>query len=841
VEIQLGLLLGYGVLAAPFKWVALGSLAVGSALGYVTYLRTQAHVKDAASLALANLLITLTLIHWQLNNMTHWATHIFFISLFMTLAYLPLRHLKFFRHQYKRYHILLLLFAIGVGYLQLGILTTWIIINIICCIYMIKLMPRAFFISILRLIFGICFRIQVHGLEHFSKHKKRIIIANHQSWLDGLILSAFLPTEMTFAVNRFTAKKGFFSYFNFLNNHVALDPSRPIALKALIEAVESHKTVVIFPEGRHTVTGAMMKIYEGPFLIAAKTGAHLFPIRIEGSQFSYFSCFNLGKRRLFPKISLQVLPPKSVDNNLSRDRYSIEFFDIMQSLMFESSYIKEHAWLALQRAYQKCGFNHVIMEDYQHKPKNLGRFLLEAGTLGHAICSLYQEQWSALLLPNSITFSCTLFGLWSQNKSAVILNYSMSANALINTIEDLGVKQLVTARKFITHQKLEPLVTGLEQKGVKVVFIDELKISLKSKLYGLYGLLFKQKSFDSQKPAVALLSSGSEKKPKTIILSHNNIMAQVAQVSNSVDFHTKDVVFNTLPAFHAFGLTIGLIAPTISGVRTFQYHNPLHYRLIPELIYGCNATILIGTNTFLREYGKAAHSYDFFNIRYIFAGGEKIHRNVIQQWIERFGIVIFEGYGTTETSPLLSINNRMYHKIGTVGRPIPGVEVKIKKVPGISEGGELMIKGPNVMMGYASSIKPFEITSMENKWYATGDIVSQDDFGFLTIHGRKRRFAKISGEMVSLEAIEQMVSSAYPGTHHAIIAEKDLKKGEILHLVTEDATITLSELRKKISKDDLNNLMMPKKVFHLSEIPKLSTGKTNFPLLNQMIKDLGVQ
>lgn len=464
--------------------------------------------------------------------------------------------------------------------------------------------------------------------------------------------------------------------------------------------------------------------------------------------------------------------------------------------------------------------------------------MVQSAALGHALTQQITSSWTAILLPNSVAFATTIFGMWSQSRQIVILNYSLSSSALFQTIEELGVRQLVTAKKFIEHQKLQSLIEQLNTIGVKSVYIDEIKISITSKLIGIKSLFIMNKKILPEQPAVALLSSGSERKPKTIVLSHNNIMGQVAQVSNCVDFHTKDIVFNPLPAFHAFGLSIGLLGPVLSGVRSFQYHNPLHFKLIPELIYGCDATILIGTNTFLREYGKAAHPYDFFNIRYIFGGGEKIQNHVIDQWIHRFGIVIFEGYGTTETSPLISINNRMYHKIGTVGRPIPGIEVKIKKIPDIDQGGELFVKGPNVMMGYATSLDPLKVKPVLDSWYSTGDIVSQDDLGFLTIHGRKKRFAKISGEMVSLEAIEQIIYTHYPNSVHAALSEKDTKKGEIVFLVTEDEKITLESLRKDISNNDLNNLMMPKKVIHILEIPKLPTGKVNYNLLKSMIKDL---
>ena len=247
------------------------------------------------------------------------------------------------------------------------------------------------------------------------------------------------------------------------------------------------------------------------------------------------------------------------------------------------------------------------------------------------------------------------------------------------------------------------------------------------------------------------------------------------------------------------------------GVGSFQYPNPLHYRLIPNSFR--DATILLGTNTFLREYAKTAHSYDFYNIRYVFSGGEKLQPSVFEEWIKRFAIVVLEGYGTTEASPLVSINNRMYHKIGTVGKLIPDMQAKIVPVEGIDQGGELYLKGPNIMAGYATSLTPLKLQHLEDGWYPTGDIASIDDMGFISIHGRKRRFAKISGEMVSLEAIEKTICQHLPDETHAVVAIKDIKKGEALVLVTTDASITARKLRKLIPIDELNNMMTPKRSF----------------------------
>lgn len=832
IEIQAGFLVGSVVFDHDLYWLNTLLVVVGAFLGYLFFKKTHPESRDTASLPFANILITLTLFIWYMLGFQQWSVFAGVIAALLALAFWPLWHLRHVINQNYAVDWTIFIIAAVVAYTLPATIGWWIIFNVLGCIYLIKLMPRAFVVGVLRTLFGLFFRVRIDGLEHYLSRRKRIVIANHQSWLDSLLLSAFLPNELTFAVNRFTAKRSWFKYFDFLNDHVALDPSKPLALKTLIEAVEQHKTVVIFPEGRHTVTGALMKIYEGPTMIALKTGADFIPIRIEGSQHSLFSRYKRGKRRIFPKITLEVMPPRNINHESPKANQGTDLFDVMQDLMFYSSQEDANLWQMLLQAKKLYGNRHHILEDYRHCPERYGQFAIKSAVLGEMIKNKMPLRWVGVLLPNSIGFAATLFGIWSQNKSALILNFSMSAQALIETIKPIGLFQIVTAKAFIQNQKLEPLLDELRQLGIKVFYIDDMQIPFSTKCFGILraqGWLKHKQDMDA--PALALLSSGSEKKPKTIVLTHRNLAAQITQTSTSIDLHAQDVLFNTLPAFHAFGLSIGLLVPILCGVRSFQYPNPLHYRLIPELIYGCDATILIGTNTFLREYAKTAHSYDFYNIRYVFSGGEKLQQSVFQEWIRRFGIVVHEGYGTTECSPLVSINSRMYHKIGTVGKLIPDMQAKIEPVPGINIGGELFLKGPNIMAGYATSLAPMELNKPEDGWYPTGDIASIDEMGFITIHGRKRRFAKISGEMVSLEAIEQTINRYLPESNNAIIAIADEKKGEALVLVTDDTEIKVSHLRKLIPTDVLNNLMMPRKIIVHADLPRLATGKINYPKL----------
>ena len=243
---------------------------------------------------------------------------------------------------------------------------------------------------------------------------------------------------------------------------------------------------------------------------------------------------------------------------------------------------------------------------------------------------------------------------------------------------------------------------------------------------------------DPNAPAVILFTSGSEGVPKGVVLSHRNIQANRFQAFARIDFTAQDIVFNALPMFHAFGLTAGTMLPVLSGVRTFLYPSPLHYKVIPELCYDTNASILFGTDTFLMGYARNAHPYDFYNVRFVVAGAERVKPETREVWMEKFGKRILEGYGATECSPVLALNTPMHLKSGTVGRLLDRIEYRLDPVEGIAEGGRLVVKGPNIMLGYLRADTPGVIEPPPDGWYDTGDIVTIDLHG-LHHHSRPRQ------------------------------------------------------------------------------------------------------
>ncbi len=720
------------------------------------------------------------------------------------------------------------------------------IANVAAAMYVCKLLPDALPRSILRAILHLCYRVEVRGMENYTQAGNRVLlVANHTSFLDAALIAAAIPEKITFAVNTHIAKKWWMRPLLSLVDALPLDPTNPLATKTLIDVLKTDRKCMIFPEGRITITGALMKIYEGPGMIADKSGAVLLPIRIDGAQYSPLSRLR-GKVRLrwFPKVTMTILPPcrfhlpQEIKGRRRRQLASSQLYDVMAQMIFETSPIDKTLFAALIDAAAIHGNDHVIMEDVERKPLTYRQVILRSFILGRLFCrKLRGQRHVGVLLPNAVSTALTFFGLHAFGKTPAMLNFTAGSSQMQAACQAATISAVITSRRFVQMAKLDPVIKELETAGIAVLFLEDLRkrISLGDKLHGFiashYAEFFYRLTGGRVKatdPAVILFTSGSEGMPKGVVLSHRNIQANRYQLSARVDFGPQDIVFNALPMFHSFGLTGGTLLPVLSGIRAFYYPSPLHYRIVPELVYDVNATIMFGTDTFLSGYARFAHPYDFHTLRYIFAGAEKLKEETRKVYSEKYGVQIFEGYGATETSPVLATNTPMQNRAGTVGRLMPGIEYSLEEVPGIEGGGKLQVKGPNVMLGYLRTENPGILEPLAEGWYDTGDIVAMDAEGYVTIKGRTKRFAKIGGEMVSLTAVETALHKLWPETAHIVVSVPDEKKGEQLAMLTTFAEAKREAIARFFKEQGISELAIPRKILHVDALPLLGTGKVDY-------------
>lgn len=713
--------------------------------------------------------------------------------------------------------------------------------------------------SIAKVLFKAFYRVEVKGIQNYQKATEDgrpiLIIANHVSLLDGPLLELFIPGKTTFMVDKGHTHRSSERFILGMSDYFSVDMHSPYAAKHMIEQLRSGKQCMIFPEGRITTTGGLMKIYDGTGMVASKANALILPVQIDGAVRSKFSNldgthFAFIKRFSFPKIRLTIAPPQSLQtpSNLKGHAKHQALSQQVAKIMRHSAYLgnveQQSLYQMLQKAKSTYRQKEICVEDINDQALSLKKIDLAAKVLGKQLAkTLGDEQRVGLMLPNVAGMPASFFALQAYGYVPAMINFTAGISAIRSACETAELKTIITSQRFVEAFELQTLIDELSP-NVRFLMLEEVResIGLPQKLAGLLkrSSSLPGYSLPAGQEAVVLFTSGSEGTPKGVVLSHQNLVSNIEQISAMLTLLPQEKLFNALPTFHCFGLTAGMLWPILKGARVFMYPSPLHYQAVPEMVYQTNSRLIFGTDTFFSGYARKANPYDFYSLRALVAGAERLRPETRQVYADKFHQPIYEGYGVTEATPVLSVNLPTGYKHGSVGQFVPEVEYRLEALPGIEEGGRLFVRGPNIMLGYLMPDRPGEIQPTMDGWHDTGDIVDVDDDGYVWIKGRAKRFAKIAGEMVSLTAVETYINQACPDGHHVVVAVPDLKKGEQLVLVTDDATLNRKTVLEAAKVRQFSELMIPKTVILLEAIPVLGTGKTNYPEVQKIAeKQLG--
>ena len=437
-----------------------------------------------------------------------------------------------------------------------------------------------------------------------------------------------------------------------------------------------------------------------------------------------------------------------------------------------------------------------------------------------------------VMLPTGAGAAIAFFALSAYGRVPTMLNFTSGEAGLKSALKTAKVRRIVTAHRFIELGKFEELEAALS-KLCELVYLEDVraKLSLGNKLAAITGKLLPRAVAATpsyKKPAVILFTSGTEGEPKGVVLSHENLLANVAQVRAHIDLYKTDILFNPLPAFHCFGLNVGILLPLIAGVKVVCHPTPLQPREIVRRIRETRATILLSTDTFITQYARAGEKDDLATLRLAVCGAERVRDETRALFRRKYEMDILEGYGVTEASPVVAANQIEANRSGTVGRLMAGMETRLEPVDGIAHAGLLWVKGPNIMLGYLHAERPGEVEPPPEGWYNTGDVVSIDEEGFIAIRGRMKRFAKIGGETVSLSVVENCAAALWPDNHHAAVALPCPPKGEQIVLVTDAPEARRMDLLAWAQNHGVSELAVPRKILIIPAIPVLGTGKTDY-------------
>ncbi len=726
--------------------------------------------------------------------------------------------------------------------------------------------------TLLHWLLRLCFRYRAYNTEVLSTPGPVLLLPNHVSWLDWAFLGVVLDEDWKFVTSSTTAQTSWIHRRIMVNRRTfPIDPASPYGAKRMAEHLAKGGRLVLFPEGRLTLTARMMKLFDGTGFLIHKTRARVITCHLRNAV-RVPAVRHTGWTRWFPKVSAHFSEVKHapdlshLPNSVARARITRWLRDAMvhQHFQAEMDFGAKDVLEAIAETAEALP-RREILEDVTLKPLTYRRLMVGTELLSRQFARRLPQASRpsgsdpaqvGVLLPNVNGMPVTLLALWACGHTPAVLNFSTGPAILLQCSRLAGLKDIITSRTFLQKAKLD--VGPLEAAGIRLHYLEDVReeIGGLDKALALLkhtfrcgtGLRVPRSGFDPAKtPAVVLFTSGSEGVPKGVVLTHANLLANIRQMDAFLDVSDHERFFNALPLFHSFGLTACTLLPLVRGLYTFLYPSPLHYRVIPGVVYDRYCTVMVGTNTFLNGYARKAAPYDFHSVKYLVAGAEKVQEATAQTWARKFGIRLLEGYGATECSPVLCANNRIEAQFGSVGRFMPGMEWRLEPVEGVSEiapdgrvvSGRLFVRGPNVMRGYLNPEADAAFQALGG-WYDTGDLARIDDDGFVFLLGRMKRFAKISGEMVSLTAVEDALAGAFPQhglrCEVAVVAVADEEKGEKLIAITNVTRLSMDEVRQAIKTKGLTNLCVPREIRTVSEIPKLGTGKINHRALIELVR-----
>lgn len=704
----------------------------------------------------------------------------------------------------------------------------------------------------LRLIARLFYRFRAEGTEVLRGPGPLLLCPNHNSWLDWLFVLVCLGDDWKFVASSTTAQVSWIHRRMMINSRTfPVDNTSAFALRGMVDYLNAGGKLVLFPEGRISATGNLMKVYDGTAFLAQHS-----PVRI-------ITCYLRNAVRVpwvrhpgwtlwFPRVSAHFSPALTppalpgITHSVARAKLTRWLRDqlMLQQLEVEMRVGAPTLPAAIAETVASIP-RRVAYEDINFSEMNYRRVAVGAELLG--------AQWRrrfgpatgeriGVLLPNVTATAVAIVGLWSVGKVPAFLNFSAGGATMLACAQLAGLRRVITSRKFLEKARLnlEPLTAA----GIEFVYLEDVRegIGGLSRVAALLanlvrpGAALRRAPCRAEDVAAIIFTSGSEGMPKGVELTHRGMLADLRQLFPAVDLRDDDRLFNALPFFHSFGLVGGIVAPLVRGLYCFLYPSPLHYRIVPTLVYEKNCTVMLATNTFLNGYARRAHPYDLYTVRYLVAGAEKVQQATADLYARKFGVRIHEGYGATECGPVVCINSKLDANTGSAGRLVPGVETRIEPVEGVPQGGRLFVRTPAMMKGYLNPDANAAFQAL-NGWYDTGDIVHIDDDGYVYVLGRLKRFAKVSGEMVSLTAVEDALAGAFahlgPRCQVVILSVPDTEKGEKLIAFANDRRLLLAEIRAAVRQRGLSNLCAPRELRHVETIPKLGSGKTDYRSLQR--------
>ena len=576
----------------------------------------------------------------------------------------------------------------------------------------------------------------------------------------------------------------------------------------------------VFVESQPSPNGNLTKIDAAAVSAAIKLGGNTFAaVRVSGQK----QIIHVGK-------------PFELSSESNLRTHCRQITDAMERCI--SSAEDDNIAMAFLRWGARAGWSSPLFAEPDGMLFSYRRVCRSACAIGEIIAANHDGGRVGVMLPSSVGAAIVFYAAAFYGLTPVFLNPAAGRGSLDSACEIADIRTVYTSQKLLrVSSAAKTAAEHLKENGVKVVCLEDLRKQITFPVTFRAVVAFLTPSLivsnlpgaklTKESEAAVLMTSGSESAPKGVALGHGNLLANVTQTLARLDGMRGGKMVNSLPVFHSFGLLAGVVLPAAGGITALQYPTPLHYREIPEVIRRFRPSIFFSADSFLSAYAREAHPLDMSSLRYVFAGAEKLKESTRRLWAEKFGVRILQGYGVTETSPVIAVNSPAENRPDSVGRPVAGMDIRITPHEDIKRGGVLSVRGENVMLGYLRANEP--ISPPPDGWYDTGDIVEADKDGFLYIVGRAKRFAKVAGEMVPLDGVEEVLNTAFYPSQFAAVCVSEAKRGESVAVLCDNADITREQITAAFQKAGHPSLWIPRHILAEEDIPRLPAGKTDYP------------
>jgi acyl-[acyl-carrier-protein]-phospholipid O-acyltransferase/long-chain-fatty-acid--[acyl-carrier-protein] ligase len=736
------------------------------------------------------------------------------------------------------------------GAILLGLLTLWLVLAAVAA----KRLGIGFRQAVLYAPLKLVYRVDDRAMRGTGLVPAPVIyVVWHQSHVDPALMLSLLPEQTLHILDEASARSALLEPWRELARTITFNTEHLFVSRRLVRLLKGNGRLAVYMPDEVEPDVKAFRLFRAVARIASKADAKIVPVFVDGSRHLPFSLASQRQapRSWFPRLTIAALQPLTIAQLVERAggpsvaTASNALFDRVAETRLAGARPDRSLFEAVRDAAGRYGPSRIIVEDVISGAMTYRKMLTGARILGRRFAAVSRAgEAVGVLLPNANAVVLSLVGLNSAGRVAAMVNYTAGPASVAAAIRAASISRIVSSRAFVEKAGIGDVVEAAEREGAGFMWLEDIRpgVTVAEKVFA--ALLWRRpiEPGSAAQPAVILFTSGSEGTPKGVVLSSRNLLANAFQAEARIALSPADKLLNVLPVFHSFGLTGGTILPLLTGVRVFLYPSPLHYKIIPEVARKIRPTIMFGTDTFLAAYARTAESGDFSSLRFAVAGAEPVRSETRRVWRERFGAEIVEGYGLTEAAPVVAVNTASHGREGTVGRPLPGIRFRLEPVEGISEGGRLWLSGPNLMLGYMTADRPGILQRLEGEWHDSGDIVSVERDGFLSIRGRAKRFAKVAGEMVSLGAVEMLVQALWPEERHAAVAVPDKRRGERIVLVTTAANADAEALRSHGRKAGAAELMVPNDIVKVSAMPLLGSGKTDYPSARRLaLESLGLE